>query len=86
MDLLVQSITVNVLHSDEVGAISLTNLVDVGDVRMIKRGSRARLLIEAPHSLLIRGNLGRQKLQRDFAMQPRVFGQINLAHPTLANL
>ena len=38
MNLLAQRDSFDVLHGDEVHTIALTNLVDVGDVRMIERG------------------------------------------------
>ena len=65
-------------------AIGFADLVDVGDVRMIERGSSCRLLIEAAHSILIRSKFSGKNLQRDFAVQPRVFRQIYLTHPVSA--
>ena len=84
MDLIAQSIAINVLHGDEMYAFALTDFVDVRDVRMIERGSGGGLLLEAAHSIPISSNLGRQDLQRDFAMQPQIFRQINFAHAPFA--
>ena len=39
---------------------------------------------EAAHSLGVAGELGGQQLERDLAPEPRIFGQIDLAHPTRA--
>src|SRR5947207_12107653 len=84
MDLIAQSIAVNVLDGDEVGAFALADFVDVGDVRMIECSSGGGLLLEAAHSILISSNSRGQNLQRDFAMQPHVLRQINFAHATFA--
>src|SRR5437870_12926215 len=84
MDLIAQSIAVNVLDGDEVGAFALTDFVDVGDVRMIECSSGGGLLLEAAHSILISSNSRGQNLQRDLAMEPHVLRQINFAHATLA--
>ena len=65
-------------------AIGFADLVDVGDVRMIERGSSSRLLIEAAHSIFISSEISGKNLQRDFAVQPRVFRQIYLTHPARA--
>ena len=62
----------------------LADLVNVRDVWMIECGGGLRLLLKAAHSILISSNFGRQNLQRDFAMQPHVFRQINFAHATFA--
>jgi len=42
--------------------------------------------IEAAHSILISSKITREKLQRHFAMQPRVFRKIHLTHPAFAEV
>src|SRR5438132_1339703 len=84
VDLIAQSVAVNVLHGDEMYTFALTDFVDVRDVRMIERGGGGGLLLETAHSISISSNFGRQNLQRDFAMEPQVFRQINFAHATFA--
>src|SRR2546423_1915794 len=84
MDLIAQGFTVYVLYGDEVRAFALADFVDVRDVRMIECGSGSGFLLEAAHSILIRSDCGRKNLQRDLAMQPHVFRQIDFAHATSA--
>ncbi len=80
MNLLAQRLAIDELHRDEVRAIGFTNLVDVRDVRMIEGRGRLCLANEAFHPFAIRGNLGRQKLQRNFTIEFCVLRQINLTH------
>src|SRR5437870_1826746 len=51
---------------------------------MVKRRGGFGLLDEAPHAILILGEFGRQQLERDLAVEPCIFGQVNLAHPARA--
>jgi len=74
------------LHGNEVRAISLSDLINVRDVWMGERRGSLRFLLEAPHALLIRGNLSRQNLQGYFPAEFQIFGEKHLAHPALANL
>ena len=46
---------------------------------MVQRGGRARFLLEA-RDTLGRGHVGRQDLDRDRTMQPRVLGAVDFAH------
>jgi len=86
MDLLAQSLSVDILHPDEMHAFALADLVDVRDVRMIQRGGCHSFLIKAPHSILVRGEIGGQDFQCDLAMQTRVFRQIHLPIPPAPDL
>ena len=56
------------------------DLVNRNDVRMIERGRGARLLLKAAHAVGLLGKLFEQDFDSEFAAQPFVFGQINLAH------
>ena len=49
-------------------------------VRMVQRRRGACFLLESRQALGIRGELGRQHLDRHLAAQPRVFGQVHLPH------
>src|SRR5712692_4789621 len=53
---------------------------------MIQCGSSFGLLHEAAHAFLVRSDIRGQNLQRNFAIQPGVLRQINLAHPARAEL
>ena len=85
MNLGAQRDSIDKLHRDEVSALTLTNFIDVRNVRMIERGGRLRLLSKTAHPVLIRSKLGGKNLQGDFAIEFSVLRQINLAHPARAN-
>src|SRR5262245_59627206 len=53
---------------------------------MIERGRGARLLLEAAHSIVVPAELFEQDFDGDFAPQPLVLGQIDLAHSARAEL
>src|SRR6266705_4665056 len=86
MDLIAQSLSVDILHGDEMHAFALADLVDVRDVRMIQRGGSHGFLIKSPQSILVRSEIRGQDFQCDLAMQTRVFRQIHLAHSARADL
>src|SRR5215831_2742668 len=64
----------------------LADLIDVRDVGMIEGRGSLGLLFEAAHPIFLRGKMGRQKIQRNIAVQPRIFRQIDFAHAALAKL
>ena len=45
------------LHGDEVRTITLTNLIDMRDVRMIEGSGRGRFLLKSPHPIGMGGHL-----------------------------
>ena len=55
-------------------------------MRVLERGGRARLALEALERLRVRGDLLGQELQGDLASQPRVFRAVDDAHPAAAQL
>src|SRR5215831_2709478 len=55
-------------------------------VWMIECRSGPRLLLEAFQTIVVRGNVGREKLDRYVTSQPRVAGAPHFAHPACANL
>ena len=57
-----------------------------GNVRVIESRRRPRLLLEARQPFRIRRELGRQDFDGDVAPEPRVFGEIHLAHTTRTEL
>ena len=50
------------------------------DVGMVERGCGLGLLLEASQPVGIPGNIRRQDLDRDFALQGRIAGAVDLAH------
>ena len=52
---------------------------------MIEGSSGARLLLETRHTVRIRRNAGRQQLQRDITLKPRITCAIDLAHTARAD-
>jgi hypothetical protein len=58
----------------------LADVVHREDVRMVQRGGRARLLLEAKQPVRIAAELDREDFDRDLAPQPRVAAPIDLAH------
>ncbi len=77
-----ERLALEVRHDEEVRAVGFADVVDAADVRMIERSDRARLALEA--QIGIAGNLGREDLDRDAAIEPRVAGLVDLAHPARA--
>ena len=65
--------------------VSLADVVEGADVRVIERGDRPGLASEPGAELRIVGERARQHLDRDGPIQPRVGGPIDLAHPTGAD-
>jgi hypothetical protein len=60
--------------------------LNVCNVWVIERCRGRRLLFEAAHSILVSGHFRGENLQRHFAMEPRVFRQINFTHAAFADL
>jgi hypothetical protein len=49
---------------------------------MIEGGGGLRFLSEAPHAILIGGQVSGQKLQRYFAIESGIKGEVNFTHST----
>ena len=78
-------LAIDKLHRDEVSAFALTNLVDVGDVRMIERSCRFRFADEpsmrSRFAATAAGKTFRATLRSSLCLVP-----IHLTHPALADL
>src|SRR5438876_8480673 len=85
MNLLAQRSTIDKLHGDEVHTVALADFMDGGDVRMIERRRGLCFLSEAPHAVLIRGEVSRQNLERNSTIQIFILGEIDLTHATRTN-
>ncbi|MGA8104984.1 MAG: hypothetical protein WB869_22710 [Candidatus Acidiferrales bacterium] len=77
-------LAVQKLHGDERVAMLVVNFVDGADVGMIQCGGGLRLAFEAGESLRIFGNVVRQELQGDKAVQLYVLGLVDHAHTAAA--
>src|SRR5580692_2470018 len=83
---MLQGHAVQKLHGDEVLTLSLVNLEDHADVRMVEGGRGLRFTLEAGQSLRIFSNIIRQELQGDKAVQLYVLGFVDHTHPATAEL
>ena len=69
VNLVAQCYSIDKLHRDEVCAITLTNLINVRNVRMIERRRSLGFLRESAHAILISSEVGGKNLQRDSAIR-----------------
>jgi hypothetical protein len=60
--------------------------VDVNDVGMVESGESLGLALEAGQPVGVRGEVGRQDLERHLAVQGRIPGPIHLSHATRPEL
>ncbi len=78
--------SVKVLHHDERAPIVLPDFVNRADVRVVERGSGARLPAKTFQGLSILGYVVGQKLQRDGTAEIGIFGSIDHTHPATPDL
>jgi hypothetical protein len=64
----------------------VTDIIDCADVRMIQRGNRAALTVEAHTCLRIVTQVAQDQLEGHRAVQPRVLRPIHCAHAAGAKL
>ena len=69
-----------ILHHQEVGVTLLADVMERADVRMVQAGDRLRLTLEALSEIRIVGDMRREHLDGDGALEPRVGGLVDLAH------
>ena len=81
VDLLLEGLSFEQFHRDELRPLELVDLVDGADVRVIQRRSGARLAQKAIDGLLIAGAMVRQKLERHRTGKLDVLGLVDDAHP-----
>jgi hypothetical protein len=79
-NLLIEGFPLHQTHGQEVGPLGFLHRVDGDDAGMIQSGQGLGLLPEASQKRGIRGQLGRQGLERHLAPQPRVPSAIHLPH------
>ena len=75
----------NQLHGDEVDTIRLLDRVHMDNVGMVERRYRLGLPLET-HPAFLGSHFRRQNLQRHFATELRILGDIDVPHPAGAKL
>ncbi len=73
-------LAVHILHRNERGALSLSNVVNAAHVRMRDLPSDGNLAMKPLQQPRFLRNSGRQKLQRHRLVQLQIGGPVNLAH------
>ena len=86
VDEVLQSGAVEKFHGDEGFAVLFADIVDRANVGMIQRGGCLGFALEAAEGLLVAGNFVGKKFQRDEALQAGVFGFVNDAHASAAEI
>src|SRR3984893_11975593 len=76
-----QRLSTQVLHHQEISSILRTDVIEMTDVSMVQGGNGAPFTLEVPFELGIVRKMSRQDLARDGAIEARVPGTIDLAHP-----
>ena len=69
-----------VLHHQEVDAVLVADVVKGADMRVVQAGDGAGFALEALAKFRVGGQVGRQNLDGDGAVEARVFRAIDLAH------
>ena len=72
-------------HRDEHAAVGLADVEHGGHVRVIERRGGARLVDEPLARRRVAGQLGRQELERDDPVEPRVAGAVDEPHTAAAD-
>ena len=85
-DAMLQSHTVQELHNEERMAVMLPDLMNRADIGMIESRGRLRLPLETSQCWGISGDLVRQELQGNKAMQGDVLRLVHHAHAATAQL
>ena len=82
---MLQRLAVEQLHDEERRAVVLADVVESTDVRVGQLGDGPRFTVEPFAELRTGGECGRQDLDGDGAIEPRVTGFEHLAHATGAD-
>ena len=72
-------------HDQGSYAAGVFEAMDLRDMRMIERGEHLRFTTEAGEAIGIVGDAWQQNLDRDLAIQLRVAGSVDFAHPARAD-
>ena len=82
----VEALAIYVLHRDEVDAVGLADVVDVGDARVVEGRCGTGFVFEAPTAVLALGPCRRQGLESDCPAETRVARQPHLTHAPFTEL
>ena len=82
---LMECLALEQLHDEEAAIVVATHVEQRADVRVIERGNRARLAVEARLGLRVADASGGQDLHGDVPVETRVPGAIDLAHAARAD-
>ena len=85
-DLVLQGHAIEKLHGDERAPFVIADLVNRADVGMIQRRGGARFPAKTLQRLRILRDFIRQKFERDEAAKVGIFGLVDHAHATAAQL
>jgi hypothetical protein len=77
---------VQAFHHQEGAAVLLADIVDGADAGVVQRRGRSCLAAESGEGFGIGGEVWRQELQGDGALQPGILGFVDDAHPAAAEL
>jgi hypothetical protein len=86
LQLFAQSLAFDVFGGDKMQIFFGAEFVNRQNIRMIERRSGFGLALETAQQILVFGRRFRQNLERDSAVEIIVERQINLAHPSFADL
>ncbi len=80
-----QVLTLHVAYRDEELSGFLARLVDGDDAPVVERGRQPRFAQKAVPEALVLCQLGRDQLQRDRPLEPKVGGAVDDAHPAASD-
>ncbi len=85
-DALLERLAFEKLHGDEASPVLFVDVVDGANIRVIQGRSRLGFPLQTLQSLMVPGQLIRQKLQGDRALEPGVLRLEDHAHASAAEL
>ena len=83
---LLEGVAANELHPQADLISNLLGAVDGDDVRMPHAGEQSAFVDDRGSRAIAGGGICRQELQRDFAIEPRIPGAVNLSERAPADL
>jgi hypothetical protein len=86
LDHMLEGAPLQILHGDKSLPVLLPDVVDGADVRMVESRSSLRLALKTAEGLSVFGNVVRQELEGNKAVQANVLGLIDNPHATAAHL
>ena len=75
-----QRLALEMRHDQVVRAIDAANVVDAADVRMVQRGDRTRLALEASPRIGVAGDFTRKNFDGNRAIETSIVGFVDLTH------